>query len=141
MDCIICQDSGTEKLQENTSCPCKYKCHPSCWVDYVHSKTKITCPLCRKDITIKSPPKPTAPPYAPPSPQEIGQQISYQEFVDIIRQYNSEQHTIIEIRPQVQTQQPQQPVVAQTTSHKIFKIIIGLGFVVIMIVVLSVYLR
>ena len=149
MECIICQDTGSEKLQENTSCPCKYKCHPSCWVDYVHSKTPTTCPLCRKVISVKPTVQtqriqPTAPPYAPQlsnPPQEIGQQISYQEFVDIIRQYNSEQHTVIEIRPQQQTQQPQQQVTNQTTSQKLFKIVAGLSFVVLIIVLFSVFLR
>jgi hypothetical protein len=145
MECIICQDTGLEKLQDNTSCSCKYKCHPSCWIDYVHSKNQITCPLCRKIISVKptvqtQQVQPTAPPYALSNqPQEIGQQISYQEFVDIIRQYNAEPHTVIEIRPQQQTMQ--QPIPNRTASQKLLRVIVGLAFVVLIIVILSVILR
>ena len=49
MECIICQDIGAEPLQDNTSCTCKYKVHNSCWIDYVNSKTNVTCLLCRKE--------------------------------------------------------------------------------------------
>ena len=49
MECIICQDANSEPLQDNTSCTCKYKVHASCWIDYVHSKTIVTCLMCRKD--------------------------------------------------------------------------------------------
>ena len=54
MECLICKDSGQEPLQENTSCPCKYNRHTSCWIDYVHSKSKIRCPLCRTDLSVKA---------------------------------------------------------------------------------------
>ena len=49
MECIICQDDTSESLQDNTFCDCKYKVHPSCWIDYVHSKTTVTCLMCRKE--------------------------------------------------------------------------------------------
>ena len=49
MECIICQDDTSESLQDNTLCDCKYKVHPSCWIDYVHSKTTVTCLICRKE--------------------------------------------------------------------------------------------
>ena len=49
MECIICQDDNSEPLQDNTLCDCKYKVHPSCWIDYVHSKNTVTCLLCRKE--------------------------------------------------------------------------------------------
>lgn len=49
MECIICQDDTSESLQDNTFCDCKYKVHPSCWIDYVHSKTTVTCLICRKE--------------------------------------------------------------------------------------------
>ena len=157
MECIICQDTGSESLQENTSCSCKYKCHSSCWVDYVHSKTTITCPLCRKDLTIKplkllatnqTPliqlPVPTAPPYAP-SLQRIepsSQQISYQEFVDIIQQYNSTQNTIIEVRPSIQPQpQPQIQLKDLPTSHKIAKVVIGLSILAAIITIAIVLMK
>ena len=55
MTCIICHDSGVEPLHNNKFCACKYEKHVSCWIDYVHSKTILTCPVCRKDLsTIKS---------------------------------------------------------------------------------------
>ena len=49
MECIICQDDTSESLQDNTFCDCKYKVHASCWIDYVHSKTTVTCLICRKE--------------------------------------------------------------------------------------------
>ena len=49
MECIICQDDTSEYLQDNTFCDCKYKIHASCWSDYVHSKTTVTCLICRKE--------------------------------------------------------------------------------------------
>jgi len=146
MECIICQDINQELLQENTSCSCKYNFHLSCWIDYIHSKIKITCPLCRKDLAIKPSlikqstihtpllqptVTPTIPPYAlqehnqtPVSPQ----QISYYQFVDIINQYNSSQNTIIEIPP---TQN-------LSSSHKLIKVIFGLAIIVLIITIIIV---
>lgn len=148
MNCIICQDSGIEPLQDNTRCKCKYKCHTSCWIDYVHSKNKITCPLCRKDITFNSVPKsvsnqvqrvqsPIIQATAPYTSEQQGQQISYQEFVDIIYQYNSAQNTIIQVRPI--TQQVTQ-VTPQTVCQKVVKVIIGLCILAVIITLFSVYL-
>ncbi len=54
MSCVICQDVGSESLQDNTACACKYKRHITCWIDYVHSNKELYCPLCRKDISTKS---------------------------------------------------------------------------------------
>ena len=154
MECIICQDTGSEPLQENTSCSCKYKCHSSCWIDYVHSKNKITCPLCRKDLTIKDSPKPqptihtpliqpTAPPYAPP-PQRTEstfQQITYQEFIDII-QHTSTQNTVIEVRPSIQPHhQPQIHPRDLPTSQKITKLIIGLSIIALIVTVFVVFMK
>jgi hypothetical protein len=150
MECIICQDSGLEKLQENTSCSCKYKCHSSCWIDYVHSKTLITCPLCRKDISIKPKPtsktpliQPSAPPYTSHTLlQENEQQITYQEFIDIIQQHNTNENTVIEVINQSQQpQQQQQIIINSTVSQKIFKIIIGLVVIALISVLLSVILK
>jgi hypothetical protein len=156
MECIICQDIGSEPLQENTSCSCKYKCHSSCWIDYVHSKTKINCPLCRKDLTIKSqkptnltpliqpsvPIIPTAPPYAPPPhrTQSTFQQISYQEFIDIIQQDNSTQNTVIEVRPSIQPQ-PQPNPKDLPTSQKIAKVVIGLSILALIITLVVVFMK
>ncbi len=106
MECIICQDSGSESLQMNTSCNCKYNCHNSCWIDYVHSKTILKCPICRKELSVKSIPKKTT--VAPPrqetpqpseSSQESWQQITYQEFIDTIAQSNSYQQTVVITQP------------------------------------------
>jgi hypothetical protein len=157
MECIICQDKGSEPLQENTFCTCKYKTHNSCWVDYVHSKDKVTCPLCRKDISFKPATihtpliQPTAPQISPPSvTQQIttpyipsrGQQITYQEFVEIIR-HHQPQNTVITIptavqQPIQQTQQTQQP-----NSKKMIKVLIGLalvfGILILFILILKVF--
>ena len=150
MECIICQDSGSEPLQENATCSCKYKCHSSCWIDYVHSKNTITCPLCRKDLTLKASPKPhsihtpliqpTAPPYAPlPQRTETtSQQISYQEFIDII-QHNTTQNTVIEVRPPIQPQQPNPKDLP--TSQKIAKLIIGLSILAVIITIFVVVMK
>jgi len=51
MECIICQDAGTEPLKDNEECACKYKVHNSCWLDYVRHVNNVTCLLCRKEYT------------------------------------------------------------------------------------------
>lgn len=62
MECIICQDDTSEPLQDNTLCDCKYKIHASCWIDYVHSKTTVTCLMCRKERVESKKEIPSAPP-------------------------------------------------------------------------------
>ena len=147
MECIICQDKGSEPLQENTFCTCKYKTHNSCWVDYVHSKDKVTCPLCRKDLSFKPATihtpliQPTsAPPSSAPSIPSQEQQITYQEFVEIIRQHQS-QNTVITIptavpQPIQQTQQTQQP-----NSKKMMKILVGLALVFAILILFILILK
>ena len=49
MECIICQDDNSEPLHDNNACTCKYKVHNSCWIEYVHSKSKAACLICRKE--------------------------------------------------------------------------------------------
>ncbi len=154
MECIICQDKGSEPLQENTFCTCKYKTHNSCWVDYVHSKDKVTCPLCRKDISFKPATihtpliRPSAPQISPPSITPYnpsgGQQITYQEFVEIIRQHN-QPNTVITIptavQQPIQTQSIQQT--QQPNSKKMMKVLIGLvlvfGILILFILILKVF--
>lgn len=52
MECIICQlHEDEEPIQENTTCPCKYKRHASCWIDYVNSRPVLTCPMCRRTLS------------------------------------------------------------------------------------------
>jgi hypothetical protein len=48
--CQICLDSGLEPIYEIKLCKCRYKCHNSCWVDYVHSQPRVRCLICRKPI-------------------------------------------------------------------------------------------
>ena len=151
MECIICQDSGTEPLQDNTACSCKYKRHTSCWIDYVHSTTNLKCLMCRKDLSVKATPKskspPTVPVRLPPSipysPQrtpdeETGQQITYQEFIDTVAQSNSYQHTRnIEVQPSIRVQQPQQQVVQKPISKfkKCLKIALCLVIIIVIVIV------
>ena len=75
MECIICQDTTSELLQDNTFCDCKYKIHASCWIDYVHSKTTVTCLICRKERVESKKDMPTAiKPIDPPLPTIIEEQ-------------------------------------------------------------------
>lgn len=140
MECIICQDKGLEPLQDNKLCSCKYKTHNSCWIDYVHSKDKITCPLCRRDISFKPQAtvhtpliQPSAPQISPPSTlpyiQSQGQQISYQEFVEIIRQHTTPQNTVINI--------PSSQPTIETNTRKLTKIILGISLI---FVILSIFI-
>lgn len=127
MECIICQDTRLEPVIYNTNCSCKYKRHNSCWIDYVHSRKKLICPLCRKELTAKKPRTSIrqsvqiAPmPYAPQPdtiPEESGRQITYQEFIDTIQQYNSTD-TVIEVRPSIQ------PVDMPPNQLPIYKMVI-----------------
>ena len=151
MECIICQDSGTEPLQDNTACSCKYKRHTTCWIDYVHSTTNLKCIMCRKDLSVKPTPKSKSPTIAPVtipySPQrtpdeETGQQITYQEFIDTVTQSNSYQHTRnIEVHPSIriqqQPQQQQQQVVQKPISKfkKCLKIVLCLVIIIVIVVV------
>ena len=145
MECIICQDKGSEPLQDNTLCSCKYKTHNSCWIDYVHSKDKITCPLCRRDVSVKpvatvhtpliQPSAPQiSPPSAPPYIPSQGQQISYQEFVEIIRQHTTPQNTIINIPSS-------QPTLQQPTTRKLTKIILGISLMFVMLIVFIIIIK
>ncbi len=153
MECIICQDTGSEPLHENTSCKCKYKRHISCWIDYVHSRDKVICPLCRVDLSSKPVPKTktsmssptiTTPlrlshqtPYTPQLitiPEEQGRQITYQEFVDTVNQ-----NTIIQVRPSVQpVAQPENPK-DLPLGKKIAKVIIGLGIITIIVLIFVIF--
>lgn len=139
MECIICKDSGSESIQDNTHCKCKYKYHSSCWIDYIHSKNKITCPLCRIDISIKSLPKPTlhtpliqatAPPYAVQNTASE-QQITYQEFVVIVEQYNTSRNTNNSNIQRVPIESPRHLSIPQ----KVIKVIIGLSILAIIAII------
>ena len=153
MQCIICQDTGLEPIQDNTTCSCKYKCHSSCWIDYVHSREKVNCPLCRKDLSVKKNSKPNSTiltpliqsvqttPTAPYTSEvrtpleESGRQITYQEFVDTIQQYNL--HTNIEVRSSVQAEAL--PPKQATKSEKIIKMIVCFGILIAVIVLICIF--
>lgn len=154
MECIICQDIGPEPVQDNKTCSCKYKCHSSCWIDYVHSREKVICPLCRRDLTAKKTPKTKSTMYTPlrqpiataPSitpytshlhtiPEESGRQITYQEFVDTIQQYNT--NTIIEGRPSIQPEPS--PPNQSTKGEKIVKMIICFGILITVIIIICIF--
>ena len=138
MECIICKDSGSEPIQDNTHCKCKYKYHSSCWIDYIHSKNKVTCPLCRIDISIKATLhtpliQATAPPYAIQNTSSE-QQITYQEFVVIVEQYNTS-HTS-NIQP-VQIESPRH----LSISQKVIKVIVGISILVIIATVFVIIVK
>lgn len=143
MDCIICQDSGSEPLQDNTSCDCKYKRHPSCWIDYVHSTSHIKCLICRKDLSVNPIPKTnsslTTPlrqhfvtaPYTPHPPSESWREITYQEFVDTVNQSNSyQQNTMIEVPPRVEQTRPN----SISKSQKLLKIVLCLSIIIVIVI-------
>ncbi len=145
MECIICQDKGSEPLQDNALCSCKYKTHNSCWIDYVHSKDKITCPLCRRDISVKplvtvhtpliQPSAPQiSPPIITPYIPSQGQQISYQEFVEIISQHTTPQNTVINI-PSSQT------MIQQHNTRKLTKIIVGISIIFVILIIFIIIIK
>jgi hypothetical protein len=140
MNCIICLDSGEEKLVENTLCKCVYKKHKSCWNNYKKSSTPTICPLCRinlslsiqgSPVSIPSGPIPSAPQSSPTPIRYQTEsnteyvQISYEEFQDIIHSN------------QVSEQQSQQ-IQADTLSKRRAKaIVFGCVLVAIMVVILK----
>lgn len=149
MSCIICQDSGSEPLQDNISCNCKYKRHNSCWIDYVHSTNKVKCLMCRKEIVAKATPKTksslttplrqqTSIPYTPElAPITEGQQISHQEFWDIVRQNSNTYQEIVTTPSSTDRPQQQQAV---SKSQKLLKIALCLAIIVAIVVVVVILL-
>jgi hypothetical protein len=138
MECIICTDSGSEPLQDNVYCSCKYKCHSSCWIDYVNSKHKLTCPLCRSDISVKSISKHTVNtpliqntvlPYTIEQ-STTERNITYNEFINIIQQNN----TIVNSQTDTSLNyQLSEDSVNLSISQKLKKVIIGLVILAIII--------
>jgi hypothetical protein len=153
MECIICQDTGSEPLQDNTSCTCKYKRHISCWIDYVHSRQKVICPLCRKDLTVKPTSKPNIhtplrqstpvqqTPYTPQLrtiPEETGRIITYQEFCDIVHQNNQQmqQNVVIQVNNTTQVTTNTN----ETKAKKLCKVAVVLGILAVIITLIWVLL-
>lgn len=141
MECIICKDTGSEPLQDNFSCACKYKRHNSCWIDYVHSTKTVKCLICREPIKAVAPPKtqsalhrptittpliqPSAPePYALPS----GTPISINEVQQIL-EINTYQNNNPVVQPK------SEKVAAKQKSTKVYKAICILGIVIFIVVV------
>ena len=148
MSCIICQESGPEPLHENYNCSCKYKRHDSCWIDYVHSTTKVKCLLCRKDIV--APPKTNTSmnktvnpiqvtsqttPYSQPL-LPTGQRITYEEFCEIIHSHNNSYQNA-PLPPQQPQQQPQQQE-KKKTINTFTKVLLGLCIVAVIVLIIVV---
>lgn len=144
MTCIICHDSTSEPLYDNTYCSCKYEKHASCWIDYVHSNSKLNCPICRKDLSIKQPiSQPIRNlPYATRMeiiPEEHTQTLTYQEFQDYLSE-NIITHNRSNITQQrqrlIQNQQPQ-----ESKWNKITKMVLTLSIIVVIVVVIAVLIQ
>lgn len=131
MECIICQDSGVEPLQNNTSCTCKYKRHISCWIDYVHSNKILKCPLCRKEIATSR--KPIQPHFVPYTSrlQTIQEENSYQNTYQYEREENIIQGSI-----GLSNSESKQNI---SWGKKVVKIVILFGLLTVIIIVLSVF--
>jgi len=124
MECIICQDITSETLQDNTLCDCKYKIHASCWIDYVHSKTTVTCLICRKErVESKKEMIVDIKPTAPPLPTIIEEQEQEQEQEQIEGSLWQTEGSFQQIRV----------ITTREMNTKIIKIII---FIVILVFVL-----
>ena len=124
MECIICQDTTSETLQDNTLCDCKYKIHASCWIDYVHSKTTVTCLLCRSErVESKKEMIVDIKPTAPPLPTIIEEQEQEQEQEQTESSFQQTEGSLWQIRV----------ITTREMNTKIIKIII---FIVILVFVL-----
>jgi len=139
MECIICQDTTFEPLQDNTLCECKYKIHASCWIDYVHSKTTVTCLLCRSErVESKKEMIVDIKPTAPPLPTIIEEQREEQREEQT--QQNHNPLNLVETQGSLwQTQGSFQQIRVITTREmntKIIKIIIIIVILVFVLVLI-----
>ena len=141
MECIICQDTTSETLQDNTLCDCKYKIHASCWIDYVHSKTTVTCLLCRSEcVESKKEMIADIKPTAPPLPTIIEEQEQREEQ----SQQNHNSLNLVETEGSLwqtegslwQTEGSFQQIQVITTREMNTKIIKIIIFIVILVFVL-----
>jgi hypothetical protein len=145
-ECLICKDTGSEPIIDNTKCTCKYKYHNTCWNRYVKSKTPVLCLLCRAPLsTYEMSSLPQIPYRYNNTHRTLEQQITYQEFVERVNIYYRQ--------PQPQPQ-PSAPVVnpepltpQQIEYHnyinnkynKIFKIIICAGIVLAIVIAIVLF--
>ena len=128
MECIICQDITSETLQDNTLCDCKYKIHASCWIDYVHSKTTVTCLICRKERVESKKEMPMIKPTAPPLPTIIEEQREEQR-----EEQSQQNHNPLNL---VETEGSLGQIRVITTREMNIKIIKIIIFIVILIFIL-----
>ena len=154
MECLICQDSGSEPLQDNIACSCKYKRHASCWIDYVHSKNELHCPMCRKDISTKSKKRfipqvrpVRVPPYIPilePIREERSRQTSYEELRDSDRTLSSSYqnnvsipvNTVHNIRVEQETSSQNKKETFQQKMCKAVLCVVIAGIIIVLAVML-----
>ena len=122
MECIICQDDTSESLQDNTFCDCKYKIHASCWIDYVHSKTTITCLICRKE-RVESKKEIAS---APPLPTIIEEQ----------EQEPASQNTVSSVQQESSLRQSEGIVTNNDLNRKISKLVICVIILVFILVLI-----
>ena len=142
MACIICHDSTSEPLYHNNYCSCKYEKHASCWIDYVHSKSILTCPICRKEISVKQPvPQKRNLPYTTQinlNQEEHGQSLTYHEFQEYLSENiitHNRSHIIQHRQSLIHNQQPQQQ---ESKWKKITKMVLTLSIIVVIVVVITV---
>lgn len=140
MECIICQDTTSETLQDNTLCECKYKIHASCWIDYVHSKTTVTCLICRKERVESKKEISMIKPTAPPLPTIIEEQEQREEQsqqnhnpLNLVETQGSFQQTQGSLWQTEGSFQQIRVITTREMNTKIIKIII---FIVILVFVL-----
>lgn len=146
MECIICQDSGAEPLQNNKLCSCNYKRHSSCWINYINSTSTVKCLMCRKDLTTKQitkikssittllrPPPLVLIPYSHRIHEETGQRITYREFIDIVNQSNSYQNNT---RIQIQSLEVIPNPISNT--EKVLRIVLCLCISIISVIIFSI---
>ena len=121
MECIICQDDNSEYLQDNTFCDCKYKVHASCWIDYVHSKTIVTCLMCRKERV------------------ETKKEISYAPSLPTILEEQSQEQGQEQEQEQEQSQNAVQPQVITNIeiNRKFIKLVICVVLLAFVLVIIS----
>jgi hypothetical protein len=133
MSCIICCDNGGD-LIPNNECPCNYVRHAHCWMEYLRHTDPLKCPVCRGKLEISylkpHPPTPTRSVQTTPVRQE-GQEISYEEFVDIITVANQ---SAVGVQPQHHQQQTQ-----RQPKNKLFGFLVLLGLIAFVVILFKVF--
>lgn len=144
--CQICKDTSDEPLHDIILCQCKYKCHNSCWIDYVHSQKKLKCLMCRNIITsnnLKSKNnnydpvivRPSAP-ILQPSIYNQNQDILtyYQRFNDNDNNYNQRNDVRIIVK-----RSTQENIVLKNKIKKILEALCIITVIIIIIIIIVVF--